>query len=261
MSTEQLDAFLKGGEAAPEPTQEPPEPSPAPVTEPEAPEAPATPQEQPEGEQAEPGEVNNFTRLRQAVDTTKREREDWKVKAIRAETERDELRKQVEAAQRPQPAAEQQQPPSPEQRAREEEAFRYRLDASEMLLRRDIGDDKVVALQEEFIAAQQADPSLYQRLKHQPDPYKWALQQMEAIRLQKEIGDNPAAYRERVRAELEAEIMAKGSNGNGAPAPRVSPAAGMAPSLASARSAAPRSAPAWTGEPSLAQILAERGRR
>jgi hypothetical protein len=66
----------------------------------------------------------------------------------------------------------------------------------------------------------------------------------------RDLGDDPAAYRERIRAELAAE-MANGT----APMPPVSPAAGLQPSLANVRSAAPRGAPAFSGPPSLGDIV------
>lgn len=270
MSNTQLDAFLAGGrEAAPaEAPQEPPqqaEPPPAPdtpPTEPAASTAPeTTPQEPPEGE-AEHGEATNFRELRKVTETYKREREDYKSRAVRAETQAEELRKQIEAAQRgPEPR----QAPPAQQDIREamaadpsiRAAVLTRLDTSEMLLRRELGDDAVNSLQEEFTQAMARDPTLQARVLVQRDPYKWAHKHIESLRLQQEIGDDPAAWREKQRAAWEAEFASRG-NGAAAPQPRVSPAAGMAPSLASARSAAPRSAPAWTGPPSLEQILAGR---
>ena len=192
-----------------------------------------------------------------ALEGERRQRQDWKEKAIRAETERDELRRQVEEAKRAAPPPEQ-RPPQPMDPMVEERVrivIAARLDSSENSLRLEIGDDKVEALQAEFIEAMKADPSLQQKLYQQRDPYRWAMKQMEIRRAQSEIGDDPAAYKARLRAEWEAE---RATNGAASSPPAPSPAAGMAPSLASVRSAAPRSAPSYSGPPSLDDILRSR---
>jgi len=214
---------------------------------------------QPEGDPPDP---THFRQLRDVVESTKREREDWKSKAVRAETERDELRRQLEEAKRP---AAQQQPPQPIDPAQDPQGFTQRiqgvvlnerLNVSELLLRKELGAEKVDALIAEFKQAAQYDPSLFQKLYAQPDPYGWAAQQVEVMRLQREIGTDPAAYRARIEAEARAKWDAEhAANGNGAQQ-RQSPAAGMAPSLANARSVAGRSAPAFTGDLPLSEILA-----
>jgi hypothetical protein len=261
MAETQLDAFLAGG-GAPAPVetpQEPPAEQPAPTTEPEAPEAPAASQEPPEGE-PEHGEATNFRKLRDVVETTKREREDYKSRAIRAETQAEELRKQLEA-----PRQEQRQAPPPQMDIREamaqdpaiKAAVLTRLDTSEMLLRERLGDDAVNQLQQDFTAAMARDPTLQAKVLVQRDPYRWAMKHLESIKLYDEIGDDPAGWREKQRALWEAER----ANGATTQQPRVSPAAGMAPSLASARSAAPRSAPAWSGPRPLESIVGDIRRR
>jgi hypothetical protein len=54
-----------------------------------------------------------------------------------------------------------------------------RLYASESLLRKEVGDKKVDAATAYFRAAAAKDPSLFPKLYAQPDPYRWALRQME----------------------------------------------------------------------------------
>lgn len=268
----QLDAFLAGKPAPDAPPAEPPvaaEPAVADDTPPDTPEAPqAAPEGPDEPSTAEPEketrEPQHFRELRTSVEAAKREREDWKSRAVRAETERDELRRQFEAASRAPaaPAA----PAAPQMDIREamaadpsiKAAVLTRLDTSEMILRREIGDEAVNALQADFTAAMGRDPTLQARVLTQRDPYRWAHKHMQTLRLQQDIGDDPAGYEARMRERIEAEIMAGRSNGAaGNGAARVSPAAGMAPSLAQARSAAPRSASGWTGPQSLDQILAQ----
>lgn len=272
MANNQLDAFLSGG-TAPEsmPDAAPAEPVPEAQPAPEAtPETPPGPVQAPAETEPTPRQGDGRTVPLAVLEGERKQRQDWKEQAVRAQTERDELRKQLDEAKRappPQPQQPQQQglPPQDIREAMAADpsiraAVLTRLDTSEMLLRRDLGDDEVNALQGEFQQAMAQDPSLQARVLTQRDPYRWAHQHMKAIRLRQEIGDDPAGYEARMRARLEAEIMAgQPANGNGAA--RTSPAAGMAPSLASARSAAPRTAPAFSGPPSLDAILAERNTR
>ena len=65
-------------------------------------------------------------------------------------------------------------------------------------------------------------------------------------------GDDPAAFRAKIEAEARARWEAEAK----AAPPAPSPAAGMQPSLGTARSVAGRTAGAWTGEPSLDDVLA-----
>ena len=67
----------------------------------------------------------------------------------------------------------------------------------------------------------------------------------------RDVGDDPAAYREKILAEGRAQWEQEAK-----PAPAPSPAAGMQPVLGTARCVAGRTAGAWTGEPSLEDVLA-----
>jgi len=265
-----LDVFLKGdapaeAEAAPA----------APVE--STPAAPPTVEAKPEPEAAKPAadaddahdapEPEDGKIAFQAFERERARRQDWKEQAIRAQTERDELRKQLEEAKKAPPAA----PPAPPQQReipnpavdpqayvawaeqeRVKAEINQRLNFSEMLVRKELGPEKVAAIIEEFKEAAKANPQLTQQLYAEPHPYEWAAKQVEILRAQREIGTDPAAYRAKIIAEFQAEAKAAEAP------PKVSPAAGMAPSLASARSAAPRNAAAFTGPPSLDDILAQR---
>jgi hypothetical protein len=59
-----------------------------------------------------------------------------------------------------------------------------RLNASELLLRKEVGDKKVDAAIAYFRAAAAQDPSLVSKLYAQPDPCRWALRQMEEFQQQ-----------------------------------------------------------------------------
>jgi len=268
---EELDTFLKGNAAEPEPA-----PVETPAAEPEAKAEAADgggakkpPEAATEADDAEPPEPREGEALvpRRAFEAVRHERQDWKARAVAAETQRGELQRQLEEAKRAPPPAPPQQAapveiPNPavdpagyhayiaqeQQRAQ----INHLLNVSEMMAIREHGAEAVAKMKAEFLEAKNADPTLGERLIQQADPYGWAMAQIERIRAMRDIGDDPAAYRERIRQEAIAEFQA---NGGAQPAPRVSPAAGMAPSLASVRSVAGRSAPAWTGPTPLNDIL------
>ena len=251
MADTELDAFLGAKnepvpEAQPEPTPEPVEQEQAPEEAPEQEEAPPAPEPKP-GERTVP---------LAALEAERAQRRDHKERAARLEGELAELRRQFEEAKRAPPP--QYQPPQPLDPVQQPEAFvervqqvvlNERLNSSEMMLRREIGAEAVDAAIRDFKEAAQRDPTLFPKLYQQPDPYGWLAKHVEVLRMQREIGDDPAAYRAKLRAEIEAEL-------NAAPeAPRVSPAARLAPSLANARSAAPRATGAWAGPTPLEDIF------
>ena len=250
-----LNDFLKGN-AEPEPVAEAP-----PVETPE-PAAEAAPEPEAKANDEPPASTDGRTVPLAALEKVRAERADHKERAARFEGENAELRRQLEEAKRG-PAI-QPQAPQPINPAENPEAFveriqqvvlNERLNTSELLLRKELGAEKVDAAIAEFQAAAKADPTLFPNLYSQPDPYAWMHKQVERIRAQAEIGDDPASY----RAKIEAELRAKWEAEHGAPpAPRVSPAAGLAPSLANARSAASRSAPTFTGPTPLGDMFPAR---
>ena len=133
-----------------------------------------------------------------------------------------------------------------------------RLNISEMQLRREIGPEKVDAAIAEFKQAAAQNPALIPALYQQPDPYAWMAKQVETMRLQREIGNDPSGYRAKLEAEIRAKLEAEMQAAQpAAPAP-VSPAARLAPSLANARSAAPRASGAWAGPTPLQDIFPPR---
>lgn len=186
-----------------------------------------------------------------ALEAVRKERKDWKEKALRLEGEMEAYRRQQ--AQQAQQHYEQ-QPIDPVQQV-EMRAWDRHLNMSETIARQthpDL-DEKF----EVFQAAAQKDPTLAQRVFN--DPHPWGAMYREATKIQmlQEIGDNPASYREKLKAEIMAEL---GQTQAAAPAaaPAPAPAAQIPQSLATARSAASRSAPAWTGPSSLDSILGKR---
>ena len=269
-ANEQLETFLAGEAAAataaepapPAPAEAPPAapaPKPEAKTEPADKGATAKPEAEDDGEppQALDGEP---VIPRRAYEDERRKRQDWKEKAARLEGELAAVRRQQEEAARPPPPQQQYQPPPDpatnpqgwaqhvvqQQRAA---LLNERLNNSEMMLREKIGDAKVAEYVNEFRDLANADPTLFGKLYSQPHPYNWLTREVDRLRLVRDVGDDPAAYNAKIEAAARAKWEAE------AKAAPVSPAAGLQPSLATARSVAGRSAGAWTGEPSLEDVL------
>ena len=282
MANEQLDAFLKGETATV--TEEAPAPAPEPEAR-AAPEAKAPveskpaaktdkakpePEDEADAEPTDKLEQDGKSYIpQQVLERERQRRQDWKARAVEAETKHKELQRQFEEATRratapppTQPHAQPQQPPPDPatdprgfaQHLVQQQAatlLNERLNNSEMMLRDKIGDEKLAEYVEDFRRMAQADPTLFGKLYSQPHPYNWMTREVDRLRVARDMGDDPAAYRERIQAEARAQWEAEAK----AAPPPLSPAAGMQPSLATARSVAGRTAGAWTGEPSLDDVL------
>lgn len=268
--SETLEDFLgkPEPEPAPEPQQREPEQqaeAPKPDAEPEAP--------KPEGEPPEPQQQDDRRVPLAALESERKARQDYKERAARAEAERDMLMKQLEEAKRApvQPEQRQQQFQAPQlpdpqtnpagyisaliehQRvAAEQMIIHERFNNSELRLRQQIGDEQVDALLAEFEAAAAQDESLRSRVGQQRDPFAWAHKEMQARKLQAEVGSDPEAYKARLRAEWEAETQGRQTQQTQPQQPTLPP---RAPSLANTRSAAPRAAATFTGPTPLEDIL------
>jgi hypothetical protein len=277
MANEQLESFLKGETAtvtdasapAPQAAPEPPAPKPEAKAEPAAKQATAKPEPEDEAD-AEPTdrlEQDGKSYIpQQVLERERQRRQDWKARAVEAETKHKELQRQLDEATRratappPQPQAPPQPPPDPatnpqgwaQHVVQQQQAalLNERLNNSEMMLADKIGAEKLNEYVQEFRNLANADPTLFGKLYSQPHPYAWLTREVDRLRLVRDVGDDPAAY----RAKIEAEARTRWEQeAKAAPAP--SPAAGMQPSLGTARSVAGRTAGAWTGEPSLEDVL------
>lgn len=121
--------------------------------------------------------------------------------------------------------------------------------------------ETVQAAEDAFMAAVQnrsIDPADYQKVVGSPNRFDAAVKWHRRQQAMAEIGDDPAAY----RARLEAEILAKhglasNGNGNGAPA-NSAPAPVMPSNLATVRNVGNRTGPAWGGPMPLADIFDRR---
>jgi hypothetical protein len=264
----ELEAFLQESTSAP--VSVPPEPERAASTGESSPPspAPAPVQDDDGGDDASPASAEEGSQAvpREALEAERRRRQDWKQKAAEREGENAELRRQLEALQQraaPQPQPQQQQPvyraPMPDPASdpqawamhvmqEQTKAFvNHTLNVSERDLRREIGAEKVTEYVNEFRQLSQADPSLVDKLYSNADPYDWMRREVERQRMLRDIGDDPSQYRSKIEAEARAKWEAERGGATTAAEPVPSRVAGMAPSLANARSSAPRSVPAYTG--------------
>ena len=269
MANAKLEAFLAANEpeAVAAPT-EAPEPPPAdtgqaaPVeSKPDA--APSeAPQEADDGDLPEAGP----SVPRQALLDERSKRQNWVERASRAEAQAEELRKQIEGLRKPAQPMPQPQPQQHQQfqfsnpdthpaQYAAEQAMNTVFNVSEMLARREHGDEHVDKLVNDFAEMARNDPTLWEKVRVQRDPFGWAHREMERQRLLRDVGDDPSAYEKRLREKWEAERVAQMPAGLAVPTN--TPAPNMPQSLAGVRSVAGRAAPVWSGPPSDQQIAAD----
>lgn len=187
------------------------------------------------------------------VKAMRKEKNDWKEKALTAQARLDE-RERLEKQQREMSL--QQQPQGQQPQMSPEEQFEQRMfiersNMSQMVAKRDYPDlDEKV---EFFVENARNNPALIAEMKAHPHPFEFAYKKAVQLQTLAEIGDDPVAYRERMKEQLRSELAAPQPAD---PAPAAAPRAPLPPaSLATARSAAPRNAPAWTGSRPLEDIL------
>lgn len=118
------------------------------------------------------------------------------------------------------------------------------------------GDEAVGTAEQAFIDAlqsQKLDPADYHKVVNSPNRYAAAVQWHKRQQAQAEIGDDPAAFRAKVEAELKAKY---GITEDGQQAQQPAKPAPVLPSnLAGARSVGARSGPAWSGPATLNDIF------
>ena len=115
------------------------------------------------------------------------------------------------------------------------------------------GDDKVEQAEQAFLEAarnNKLDPADFNKVANSPNRYAAAVQWHQRQLAQAEIGDDPAAYKAKLREELLAELQ----QGDGQQTQQRQ--AAMPSNFASARNVANRSAgPAWSGPASIQDIF------
>lgn len=255
-----LDDFLdpEAGGAAP---ADPPAADPVPAGEAVGADPAPKPLADPAPDPDPPEEIPEDLRgTREALLAERAKRKDWKGQAERASGELTALRAELEAARKvaaapPAPAP----APAPEPRAEvavpnpiEDPAgyhaynqrmlYNERLNMSEMMLRAQVDDlDEKMTV---FKKAADANPALRAELTRQVHPYKFAYEHAKKVMAMEEVGDDPAAFRTKLEAEIRAKVEAEyAAAGNGSGADPVRPAALHIPrSLGTAPSSAPRMA-------------------
>lgn len=135
----------------------------------------------------------------------------------------------------------------------QQETAQMREQFSRMMAADKFGEETVNAAESELRQFVSTNPQQarfdYQRIMASPHPYAALVEWHRQRSALSEIGPDPKAYREKVRAEILAEMQA------GRPAaPQLNPAA-MPSNFATARSAAPGSGPNWTGPRALTDIM------
>ena len=185
-----------------------------------------------------------------ALEAERKGRQDWKEKAIRFEEEL----KAFKAAQQ-----QLQQPQQPQQQLSQQEQLQLQMlstkfDMSELAAREKHEDlDEMVNI---FSEAARQNPALAAQLQTQKHPWEFAYKEGQRLKLAREMGDDPKAFREKLRAEVRAEILAEQqqqpAQSNQSAAPSVTH---IPQSLASARSSAARGNSAWSGPTPLESMF------
>jgi len=174
-----------------------------------------------------------------AYEEERKKRQDHKERADRAE----ERLRVYEEQQR---ANQQGQQPQDPFVSMQQQIINERFNTSEMIARskyQDL-DEKL----EVFKEAAKANPALGAQMMQQTNPYDFAYKEAARIQLQRELGDDPNAYKARLEAEIREKVMAELGQGG-------TPQVKLPASLGGARSSAPRGAPAYTGPTPFDQVV------
>lgn len=191
-----------------------------------------------------------------ALEAERKGRQDWKEKALRLEGEMKAYREAQQRAQGSDPQAQQQDPMAMMQ----QQIINERFNNSEMSVRAQFASaGDVDAMVEVFSKHAESNPALQAELANQRHPWLFAYTEGKKLHAMSEMGGDPASYREKLRAEIEAELRAKIAAESAPPQDQSNPDAPAKPnipsSLAGSRSSAPRSAPTWTGPTPLNEIF------
>lgn len=117
-------------------------------------------------------------------------------------------------------------------------------------------EEKVNEAEQAFISAlqsQKLDPADYQKVVGSPNRYAAAVQWRQRQLAQAEIGDDPAAFKAKLEAELREKILAEQQQGDGQQMQQHQVT--MPTNLIGARNVGARSGPAWSGPSSLNDIF------
>lgn len=134
-----------------------------------------------------------------------------------------------------------------EQRA-QASSMQQKLQMSRFFAAKEFGEEAV----EEVVEYFNHHPQLSHQFLNEPSPFHAAKAYVDAQKTRQEIGDNPQAFKERMKAEirkeLEAEMAAKQAQ---------EMAAKAAPSLAGTNGSGGVQSPGWSGPTDLSSIIGE----
>lgn len=119
-------------------------------------------------------------------------------------------------------------------------------------------EEKVTEAENAFLSAMQSgrlDRGDYEKVVSSPNRFAAAVQWHQRQLAQAEIGEDPAAYKERVKAELRKELEAELNGGNGQQQAQQRQQV-MPTNFAAARNVGSRSGPAWAGPQPVDSIFA-----
>lgn len=120
-------------------------------------------------------------------------------------------------------------------------------------------EEKVTEAEQAFISAMQSnklDPADYQRVVSSPNRYAAAVQWHQRQQAQAEIGDDPAAYKAKLEAEIREKVLAEINSGTDQPAQQRQQV--MPSNFAAVRNVGSRTGPAWSGPQPIDSIFATR---
>lgn len=141
---------------------------------------------------------------------------DEREKRQQYQREAEELRRWKQEREAKEQAAQQKQPDfyeNPDEYMRQVQAqqqhavWNERLNMSELRAADKFGPEKVDEAAEAFKVAAAKNPALVHEFTQQRDPYGFVMQWHTRNSVIAEIGEDPAAYKERIRAELLAELQ------------------------------------------------------
>lgn len=128
----------------------------------------------------------------------------------------------------------------------EQQILNERFNTSEMFARQQYGEREIDEAVEAFKELAAKDATLAAKMRANPHPYGFVMETVKKERMLSEIGSDPVAYREKLKAEILAELQQQ--------KPPATEKPQAPPSLAKQPSASKRE-PEWTGPPDLDAIV------
>lgn len=160
------------------------------------------------------GQLAAMLAEREKRQQSEREREEARKEAERYKRELEELRQSQQGKtqeQIPDPIDDGQGFQNWAMTQAQQAALNAKLELSEDIVRQSVGDDAFESVKAWWLEETRRNPHLVQEgIKHR-NPWRYAHQQYQKNQLLSEVGEDPAAYKERLRQELLAELQQQSS--------------------------------------------------